>query len=456
MRQSDEAFSVPCVLPAGGLRTSIRSHHVASDRDVIEKLGRAPSADSSLLFTRAAQRRNLSGDDLALARAAREEIDQRARGIGALVERAGGIALTADECAVLRPPYGRSIHLPSPDRPYAHLAVHTGQGRVSVTPVWATTSGGNVVMSTVENRIKARATALDPLVALSVPAGIGSQLSYEVGGFVRQSPDPERELIRTLAEMYSTRKIREQSDGNYTSWDQRERNERLRLEVLAYRVRDELGDEPTFRSVPYVEALAPRYGDADLPLSSGRSSHDGFWGPDEKYTEDKPELREARDELAILGVLPQASGNGYRSLNATYGHLASFDHRGLLRCRQVGFELVNVKGEARISFLVDKRDCEVLRRVPSAAMSVAKYRSGSVWLQSQGLISLHDDPGAVRKAIRRLERRYNRAHHRLALDLSWHRRVPGGYVLATLSYQRLSSRFREAARSVRSADTGWK
>ncbi|MFE7778458.1 hypothetical protein ACFU5O_32160 [Streptomyces sp. NPDC057445] len=453
MRQDDDVLPVPGALRAGGPGTSIRSRQVAYGRDAVERLGRAPSADSSALFTRAAQRRNLTGDLLAQARAARQEIVRRARGIAELAGMAETIALTTDECAVLRPPYGRSIHLPSPDRPYAHLAVHTGQGRVSVTPVWVTAGGGNVAMSTVENRIKARATALDPLVALSISAGIGSQISYEVNGFVRQSPDPERELIRTLAETYSTRRIREQRDGNYTSWDQRERNARLRLEVLAYRVRNELGDDPTFRSAPYVEALAPRYDDADLPLSFGRSSHDGFWGPDENYPQDEPELREARDELAILGMVRQASGQGYRSLNSTYGHLASFDHSGLLRCRQVGFDLVDVKGEARIAFLVDSRDCGALRRAPTAAMSVAKYHSGSVWLQSQGLISLHDDPDAVRAAIRRLEARYNRVHHRLAFDLSWQRRAPGSYVLATLSHQRLSSRFREAARSARSADT---
>ncbi|KOG25105.1 hypothetical protein ADK35_07505 [Streptomyces viridochromogenes] len=421
------------------------------DRGAIEELGRAPTVESARLFKNAAQRRNLSREDLALVRAAREAIKQRAHSIAALVERVECLSLTADECSVLRPPYGRAKHLPSPDRPYVYLAVHTGQGGVSVTPVWAATVGGNVVMSTVENRIKARATALDPMVALSVPAGIGSQISFEVGGFVRQSPDPERKLIRTLAEMYSTRKIGEQTDGNYTSWDQRERNERIQLEVLAYHVRNELGDEPVSRSAPYVQALAPRYSNDSLPQSSGRSGHDSFWGPDENYTEDEPELREARDELVILGMARQATENKYRSLTATYGHLACFGHQGLLRCRQIGFDVIDVKEEARIAFLVDKRDCDVLRRNPAAAMSAAKYRSGSVWLQSQGLIQLHDDPGPVREAIRRLESRYNRVHHRLALDLSSCERTPGDYVLATLSHQRLSSRYREAERSLRSA-----
>ncbi|MFE7275918.1 hypothetical protein [Streptomyces sp. NPDC057623] len=408
------------------------------------------------MFKNAAQRRNLPGDDLALVRAAREEIKQRARGVAALIERVECLSLTADECSILQPPYGRAKHLPSPDRPYVHLAVHTGHGGVSVTPVWAAAVGGNVVMSTVENRIKARATALDPMVALSVPAGIGSQISFEVGGFVKQSPDPERKLIRTLAEMYSTRKTGEQTDGNYTSWDQRERNERIRLEVLAYHIRNELGDEPVSRSASYVQELAPRYSSDDLPQPSGRNAHDGFWGPDEKYTEDEPELREARDELVILGMARQATRSGYRSVTATYGHVACFGHQGLLRCRQIGFDVIDIKGEARISFLVDRRDCDVLQRNPTAAMSAAKYRSGSVWLQSQGLIQLHDDPGPVRDAIRRLESRYNRVHHRLALDLSTGERTPGDFVLATLSHQRLSSRFREAERSLRSAKTSGK
>ncbi|MGW1052846.1 hypothetical protein ACWDA8_20540 [Streptomyces sp. NPDC001130] len=424
---------------------------VHTHRSAIEELGQAPTVESAQLFKDAAQRRNLSGDDLARARAAREQIRRRADRYATLIERAEGLSINADECSVLRPPYGRSTHLPSPDRPYVHLAVHTGQGGVSVTPVWAAANGGNVVMSTVENRIKARATALDPIVALSVSAGVGSQLSYEVGGFAKQSPDHERKLIRTLAATYSRPNIDEQTDGNYTSWDQRERNERLRVEVLAYRIRSELGDEPVTRSAPYFGMLAPRYGKANLPQSSASSRHDSFWGPDEKYTEDEPELRGSRDELAILGVVRRAMGSTYRPLCPTYGHLACFDQHGLLRCRQVGFHVVDVKGEASISFLVDKRDCDVLSGNPSAAMSIAKYRSGSVWLQSQGVIQLHDDPGMVLDAIRCLESRYNRVHHGLALDLSSRGRAPGEYVLATLSRQRLSSRFREAERSLCSA-----
>ncbi|MFJ8155120.1 hypothetical protein [Streptomyces sp. NPDC094468] len=173
-----------------------------------------PTVNSARLFEHAAQRRNLHGDDLARARAAREQIRQNALRNAALIERVEGLALTADERSVLQPPYGRTPHLPSPDRPHVHLAVHTGQGGVSVTPVWASTSDGNVVMSTVENRIKARATAPDPMVALSVSAGVGSQLSYEVGGFAKQSTDAERKLIRTLAVLYSKPNIDEQTDGN--------------------------------------------------------------------------------------------------------------------------------------------------------------------------------------------------------------------------------------------------
>jgi hypothetical protein len=404
------------------------------------------------LFTTAAQRQALSGNELDLARAAREELRRRAGRHTALIERVEGLSLSPDECSVLRPPYGRATHLPSPDRPYAHLAVHTGQGGVSVTPVWATTVDGNVVMSTVENRIKARATALDPLVALSVSAGIGSQLSYEVGGFLKQSPDSARGLIRQLARLYSNPEVDEQTDGNYTSWDQRERNARLRLEVVAYRIRNGLGDQPVSRSAPYLQALAPRFDLADLPRSSERGRHEAFWGPDENYTEDEPELRDARDELLILGITRQAGGTGYRWLCPTYGHLACFDQQGLLRCRQIGFEVVEIGAEARISFLVDKRDCDALWRNPAAAVSVAKYGSGSVWLQSQGLIQLHDDRELVRAAIGRLESRYNCAHHRSGLDLSVQSRVPGDHVLATLSHQRLSSRFREAERSSRSAE----
>ncbi|GGN43670.1 hypothetical protein GCM10011578_094000 [Streptomyces fuscichromogenes] len=419
----------------------------------IAELGRVPTVDTARLFKHAAQRRNLHGDDLARARAAREQIRQSAVRNAALIERVEGLSLTADEGSVLQPPYGRTTHLPSPDRPYAHLAVHTGQGGVSVTPVWAATIDGNVVMSTVENRIKARATALDPMVALSVSAGVGSELAYELGGFAKQSTDTERKLIRTLAALYSKPNIDEQTDGNYTSWDQRERNERLRLEVLAFRVRNELGDDPVARSAPYAQALAPRYADTHLPQSSGRSLHDCFWGPDDRYSEDEPELRGARDELAILGMVRQATGIMYRPLSPTYGHLACFDQHGLLRCRQIGFHVVDVKGEASIAFLVDQRDCDALRRNPAAALSVAKYGSGSVWLQSQGVVRLHDDPGMVRDAFQCLESRYNRVHHRLALDLSLCGRSPGAYVLATLSHQRLSSRFREAQRSLRSAQT---
>ncbi|WP_432024498.1 hypothetical protein [Streptomyces parvus] len=327
---------------------------------------------------------------------------------------------------------------------------------MSVTPVWAAAIGGNVVMSTVENRIKARATALDPLVALSVPAGVGSQVSFEVGGFLSQSPDSEHQLIRTLAEMYSTRKPREQTDGNYTSWDQRERNERLRLEVLAYRVRSELGDAPVVRSTSYVPALPPRHSTADRPRTCERGVHDAFWEKKAKGAEDEPGLHEDRDELAILGMTRRAAHRSCRSTSPTYGHVACLDHQGLLRCRQIGFDVIDVKGEDRIAFLVDKRDCAVLLRSPHAAMSVAKYRSGSVWLQSQGVMELHDDPGMVRDTTHRLESRYNRVHHRLALDLSWHVRPPGDYVLASLSRQRLSSRYRETERSLRSVEAGGK
>lgn len=427
-------------------------HHVAPG--AIAELGQAPAIESARLFKDAAQRQDLSGDDLALAVAARAEIKQRARRTAALIDEVAGLALTADECSILRPPHGRATHLPSPDRPYVHLAVHTGLGGVSVTPLWATTADGNVVMSTVENRIKARATALDPMVALSVPAGIGSQLCYEVGGFVRQSPDPERTVIRTLASMYSKPRISEHADGNYTSWDQRERNERIRMEVLAYRVRNDLGDEPAFRSAPYLQTLAPRYGGSQVPPSFGQTWHDDFWAPEENGSNDGSLIPDAGDELAILGMACHAGHRTYRPLNATYGHLACFDQQGLLRCRQLGFDVTDVKGEARISFLVDKRDCPVLRRSPAAAMSVTEYHSGSTWLQSQGLIELHDDADAVREVIRRLEGRYTRDHRRLALDLSSSERNPGDYVLATLSRQRLSSRYREAKRSLLSATAG--
>lgn len=420
------------------------------DTEVIAKLAQAPTPESARLLEGAAQRRYSSDDELARSRAARDEIKQRAQVVAQLVEKVDGLPLTADECSVLQPPYGRAAHLPSPDRPYAHMAVHTGRGRLSVTPLWAITMGGNVVMSSVENRIKARATALDPLVALSVPAGIGSQISFEIGGFVRQSPDLGRELIRALARVYSNPKVGEQADGNYTSWDRRERNERLRLEVLAFHVRNELGDEPVSRFAPYAETLAPRCGDAHPPAPAGRAAHDHFWGPDENYPEDEPELREARDELAIIGMARHAGTGRYRALNPTYGHLACFGHQGLLRCRQIGFDVIDIQGEDRIAFLVDKRDAGDFRRNPRAAVSIVKYRGGSVWLQSQGLVQFHDDAGIAREAIRRLESRYSRAHHRLALDLSTAERTPGDYVLATLSHQRLSSRYREAERSSRS------
>jgi hypothetical protein len=413
----------------------------------IAELSQPPTVESARLFKAAAQLRNLSADDLALARAAREEVKQHACRIAALIDTVEGLSLTADECSVLQPPYGRATHLPSPDRPYVHLAVHSGQGAVSVTPVWAVTIGGNVVMSTVENRIKARATALDPMVALSVSAGIGSPRFYEIGAFLKQSQDSERKLIRTLAETYSTPKTGEQTDGNYTSWELRERNGRLQLEARAYYIRNELSDEPVSRSAPYVQSLAPRYSNANLAKSSGRRSHDSFWGQTSRSH------GEARDELAILGMARRAQENNYRSLSPTYGHLACFDHHGLLRCRQIGFDVIDVRLEGRISFLVDKRDCDSLLRNPTAAMSVAKYHGGSVWLQSRGLIQLHDDPGMVRASIRRLESRYNRVHQRLALDVSSRGRNPENYVLATLSHQRLSSRFREDERSLRSAPT---
>jgi hypothetical protein len=416
-------------------------------QQVIAELAQASTGESARLLEEAAQRRHRSDDELARSRAARDEIKRRAQAVARLVDRVDSLPLTDDECSVLRPPFGRAAHLPSPDRPYAHLAVHTGRGRLSVTPLWALPRDGNVVMSTVENRIKARATALDPLVALSVPAGIGSQLSYEIGGFVRQSPDLDREVIRALARVYSNPKIGEQADGNYTSWDRRERNERLRLQVLAFHVRDELGDEPVSRFAPYAETLPRRYGTADL---SAPTAHDHFWGPDENYPEDEPEPREARDELAIIGMTRRAGTSGYRALNPTYGHLACFGHQGLPRCRQIGFDLLHIEGQDRIAFLVDRRDAVVFRSNPHAAVSMVKYRGGSVWLQSQGLVRLHDDAALTRAAIGRLESRYSRAHHRLALDLGTAGRTPGDYVLATLSHQRLSSRYREAERSSRS------
>lgn len=424
----------------------MRAHPLSA----IAKLGQAPTAESARLLRTAAQRRNLSVGDLATARAAREEVKQRACRIAALIEDVEGLSLTAGECSVLRPPHGRATHLPSPDRPYVHLAVHTGQGGVSVTPVWAAAVRGNVIMSTVENRIKARATALDPMVALSVSAGIGSPRVYEIDGFLKQSPDSGRQLIRTLAEIYSTPKTGEQTDGNYTSWDLREGNDRLRLEVLAFRIRNELSNEATSRSAPYVQALAPRFSSASLLQPSERRVHDRFWGPGENHTEDQPELREACDELAVLGMARHAQEDKYRSLSPTYGHVACFDGHGLLRCRQIGFDVIDVKREGRISFLVGKGDCQLLQWNPTVAMSVTKYRGGSVWLQSQGLIQLHDDPDMVQELIQRLENRYNRVHQQLALDLSSPERYPGEYVMATLSRQRLSSRFREAQRSVRS------
>jgi hypothetical protein len=413
----------------------------------VEQLVQAPTEESLRLFQDATQRPRMSPDELRRAIAARAEIKRRAERFAELTEKAVGLPLTADECSLLRPPFGRAAHLPSPDRPYAHLAVHTGNGGVSVTPLWASATTENVVLSTVENRIKARATALDPMVAVSISAGIGSQICYEVGGFARQSPDRERILIRALARMYSTPKIGELVDGNYTSWDLREQNRRIRLEILAYYVRNEIGDEPDYRFLPYLRNVFPR---PPRISSSARGVHDIFQGPDQTYSEDETELRHANDELAILGITPKADGTGYRSLNPTYGHLACFDCHGILRCRQIGFDVMTFNGEPRITFLASKSDHEAFRGNPLAALSVTKYRGGSSWLQSQGVIRLEDDPVAVRDSIRRLESRYNRAHYQLALDLGPPGRGRKDYWLATLSHQRLSSRYREARRSARS------
>src|SRR2546429_2635763 len=129
--------------------TLIRSAPDEGRGEAIAKLAQAPAPGSDRLLEVAAQRRYGSGVELARSRAGREEINQRSHVVAQLVEKVDGLPLTADECSVLQPPFGRAAHLPSPDRPYAHLAVHTRQGRLSVTPLWATTMGGNVVMSTV-------------------------------------------------------------------------------------------------------------------------------------------------------------------------------------------------------------------------------------------------------------------------------------------------------------------
>ncbi|MFI5775172.1 hypothetical protein ACIA74_43505 [Streptomyces sp. NPDC051658] len=243
-------------------------------------------------------------------------------------------------------------------------------------------------------------------------------------------------------------------DGNYTSWDEREQNQRIRLDVLAYYICNELGDEPIRRSASFVESLAPRRSDADLIRSLKKRVHQNFWGATESDSEDELELYGTRDELAILGVERDVKQGAIRLLSPTYGQLACVDRRGLLRCRQIGFDVIDVDGEQRMAFLVDERDCDHFRQNPAVAVSVAKYRNGGAWLQSQGLIELHEESGKVRSLVRRLESRYARVHSRLALNVTMGDRIPRGYVLASLAHQKLSSRYREAERSIRSAEAG--
>ncbi|MBR7831769.1 hypothetical protein KDL01_00770 [Actinospica durhamensis] len=402
------------------------------------------------LFDAAAQRPNLSSEQTAAVNRARAEITECAERTAKELQSLEGVALTDEECAILRPAHQRKTHLPSPQRPYGHLAVRTRLGGLSVTPLWVAQDDRCVVLSTVENRIKTRASALDPLVAMSVPAGIGSQVGFEVCGLAVQYPDPGRHLIREIAEIYGTPELRLHKDGNYTSWEQREGGRRIRMEIKAALVRDEIGDAPSTRTAPWSARIAPRRADPRLGALWSRHAHQNFWGPTDQDSDDELFLHGSRDELAILGMEPR-SGR-YRSLNSTYGHVACYDARGLVRCIRVGFDVIHVGAESRIAFLVRRgADLDTLLENPAVAISVAKYRIGGAWLQSQGLIEIHDDPQQTTSVIKRLESRYAEVHHGLALGLDLSERPAGGeYVLASISHQRLSSRYREAERSQRS------
>lgn len=86
---------------AGSLTCSNSNEY---DRGAIGDLDEAPDVEAARLFRNAGQRRHLSGDELVLARTAREEIKQRASRVSDLIEKVEGLSLAGDQLGALRVP----------------------------------------------------------------------------------------------------------------------------------------------------------------------------------------------------------------------------------------------------------------------------------------------------------------------------------------------------------------
>ncbi|MFI6816160.1 hypothetical protein ACIBG7_27410 [Nonomuraea sp. NPDC050328] len=394
------------------------------------------------LFYDAAQRPDLAAAERIATDEVRRAVKRRADEVAAVVGLLDGLELNDDEITVIKPPFSRARHLPSPSRAFGHLAVRDPEGFPSITPLWVTTKDRQVVLSTVENRIKARATAVDPMAAISIAPGIGSPLGVEVCGLVMQSPDEGNALIREIAELYSNPGMRVHADGNYTSWDRREGNRRIRLDLIAYQVTNELGDESRARFAPWMRHIEGRSIQPSHLLEGRACAPDTFWEED-RLPADELELLGTKDELAILGYARE--GSEFRSVNSTYGHIAVHDEFGRLRARRIGFDVTAIGGEARITFLVPKENVAVGAGTP-VATSFAKYKIGGAWLQARGIVELHDDSHLIEQVVRRLKHRYGRPPHDFALRFgSLH--ADSDFTVASIACQKLSSRYREALRS---------
>ncbi len=82
------------------------------------------------------------------------------------------------------------------------LTTLNADGSPHSTPVWALCEGGQIVMSTVSKRKKARNLARDPRASVVVLDAANPACYFSVSGEAILTPDDDRRVLDRLAQMY--------------------------------------------------------------------------------------------------------------------------------------------------------------------------------------------------------------------------------------------------------------
>lgn len=91
------------------------------------------------------------------------------------------------------------------DRPnFAHLATLMPDGSPNATPVWVGREGDRIVICTSDKSLKAKNTARDPRVALSIVDFVNPYQEVQVRGrVVERRPEPELKTLDSYSQRYT-------------------------------------------------------------------------------------------------------------------------------------------------------------------------------------------------------------------------------------------------------------